>query len=112
MDDLVTLLRTKNNELSYSIKQLRSNGEALAKAEMEYKMEMNKEAIRLRAENMPVTLIEMVIHGQKTVAEARFKRDIAQVMYDTNQEHINATKIQIKVIDEQIKREWGRDLSD
>lgn len=110
--DLVTQLHKLLDELSYSIKQLRKNGEALAQAEMAYKMELSKEAIRLKAEGMAVTMIDLVIYGQKSVAEIRFKRDIAQVMYDANQEHINATKVQIKVIDEQIKREWGRDLSD
>jgi glutamine synthetase type III len=27
------------------------------------------------------------------VAEKRFKRDVAEAMYNTNQEHINATKV-------------------
>lgn len=110
--DLVNELSRKLDELSVSIKKLRQNGEALAEAEKEYKMELSKEAIKMKAEGMAVTMIDLCIYGQKSVAEMRFKRDIAQVMYDANQEHINVTKLQIKVIDEQIKREWGRDSSD
>lgn len=110
--DMINSLQRLQDELSISIKQLRKNGESLAQAEMNYKMELSKEALRLKAEGMAVTLIDMIIHGQKSVAEMRFKRDIAQVMYDANQEHINVTKLQIKVLDEQIKREWSRDLPD
>ena len=56
---------------------------------------------------MAVTLISLIIHGEKSVAELRLKRDIAKTIYETNLEHINATKLQIRIIENQISREWG-----
>jgi hypothetical protein len=61
----------------------------------------------MRAENMAATLIALVVHGDKDVAEQRFKRDVARTIYETNQEHINATKLSIRIIESQISREWG-----
>lgn len=40
-------------------------------------------------------------------AKQAFKRDTAEVMYDTAKEHVNALKLQIRVLDAQIAREWG-----
>ena len=36
-----------------------------------------------------------------------FQRDVAKVMYETNQEHINTVKLQLRLLDNQIAREWG-----
>ena len=99
-------------ELDKSIKVLRENGDNLALAEKDYKITLSQEALRLKHENMPVTLIDKVIYGIPIVAEKRFKRDIAQAMYTANQEHINSTKLQLRLIENQIKREYGGDLPD
>ena len=56
---------------------------------------------------MPVTLIAQIIYGVPEVAELRFKRDVAETIYQTNLEHINKTKLLIRIIDNQIAREWG-----
>lgn len=99
-------------ELNKSIKVLRENGDNLALAERDYKITLSQEALRLKHENMPVTLIDKVVYGIPVVAEKRFKRDIAQAMYNANQEHINSTKLQLRLIENQIKREYGADLPD
>ena len=56
---------------------------------------------------MPVTLINQIIYGIPEVAEKRFKRDIAETIYKANQEAIQTTKLQIRVIENQIEREWS-----
>ena len=57
---------------------------------------------------MPITLIDKVIYGQKEVAELRFKRDSAEVMYQVALEKINVTKLQIKILQNQVDKEWGQ----
>lgn len=100
-------LEIKNKELTQSIKMLRENGIKLAEAERDYKIKLRQEALKLRAEkNMPVTLIAQIIYGVPEVAELRFKRDIAEAMYNANQEHINTTKLQLRIIESQLDREW------
>ena len=106
--DLFNDIQQLMKELSTSIKLLRKNGNELAEAEKDYKVTLRQEALKLRAEkNMPVTLINQIIYGVPEVAEKRFKRDVAQTMYDTNQEHINVTKLKLRLLEAQLNREWG-----
>ena len=106
--DLVNEMFTLNNELTASIRKLSENGKKLAEAERDYKITLREEALKLRVEkDMPVTLINQIIFGVPKVAELRFKRDIAETIYNTNQEHINCTKLKIRILESQINREWG-----
>ena len=96
--DLQEDIEKLSNELTASIKVLRKNGNELAKAERDYKIALRQEALKLREEkNMPVTLIAQIIYGVPEVAEMRFKRDVAETMYNTNQEHINVTKLKLSL---------------
>lgn len=104
--DLTEELKEKNEELTQSIRLLRKNGEALAKAERDYKVRLRQEALKLRAGDMPVTLIQQIVYGIEEVAELRYKRDIAQAMYDANKEAINTFKLQIRILESQLQREW------
>ena len=94
-------------ELTASIKRLRTNGAKLAEAERDYKITLRQEALRLRAGDMPVTLINNIIYGIDEVAEKRFKRDVEQANYDANKEHINVTKLKLRILEAQLSREWG-----
>ena len=106
--ELIDELQQKNRELSAAIKQLRVSGTALAEAERAYKITLDKAVLRLKQEGEKATLIPLRIFGQPDVAAARFKRDMAEVVYNANQEAINATKLQLKLIESQIQREWGQ----
>ena len=111
--DLFNDIQALMNELTSSIKLLRKNGNDLAAAEREYKICLRQEALKLRQEkNMPVTLIAQIIYGVPEVAEKRFKRDVAETMYNTNQEHINVTKLKLRLLESQLEREWGNTNND
>lgn len=106
--DLINDIQMLMEELTISIKKLRQTGNALAESERDYKIALRQEALKLRFEDdMPVTLINQIIFGVPEVAEKRYKRDIAETMYNTNQEHINATKLKLRLLESQISREWG-----
>ena len=106
--DLVQDIQKLMEELTGSIKLLRRHGNDLANAERNYKVKLRQEALKLRSEeNMPVTLINQIIYGIDEVAELRLKRDIAQTMYDTNLEHINVTKLKLRLLEAQLNREYG-----
>ena len=95
-------------ELTASIRKLRDNGVKLAEAERDYKITLRTEALRLRAgDNMPVTLINQVIYGVPNVAELRLKRDIEQANYEANKEHINICKLKLRILENQLSREWN-----
>lgn len=106
--DLINDIQMLMEELTISIKKLRQSGNALAEAERDYKITLRQEALKMRVEkDMPVTLINQIIYGVPEVADKRFKRDIAETMYNANQEHINATKLKLRLLEAQIQREWG-----
>lgn len=106
--DLLNELNSKINDLNVSIKKLRETGTEYAEAEKDYKIKLREEALKLRAEKgMPVTLIQQVVYGVPEVAEKRFQRDIKEAIYKANQEAINSIKLQIRVIEGQLNREWG-----
>ena len=105
--DLWEELSQKRNLLDKAIKDLASNGYDLAAKERDYKIAINKKALELRAEDTPVTLINTIIYGYEDIAALRFNRDIAQVKYNSNLEYINTIKLQIRIIENQLQREYG-----
>ena len=100
-------IEKKQELLDKAIKELAANGYDLAVKEKDYKIALNKKALLLRDENMPVTLIQQVIYGYEEIAELRLQRDLAKVKYNANQEYINITKLKVKVLESQLSREWG-----
>lgn len=106
--ELYNELQYKIRELNAAVLLLRSNGTNLAEAEHNYKVLLSQEAIKLRDSKMPVSMISTVIYGIKEVANLRFKRDVAEVVYNANQENINSLKLQIRILENQIQRELGQ----
>lgn len=106
--NLFNELQNKINDLNVSIKKLRETGTEYAEAERDYKITLRQEALKLRAEKgMPVTLIQQVVYGVPEVADKRFARDVKEAIYNANQEAINSIKLQIRVIENQLGREWS-----
>lgn len=105
--DLMTELRQLSAELDESIKMLRRNGIAAAEAERQYKILLRQECLKVRDEGMAIGLIDKTCYGIPSVAEARFKRDVAEATYKANQEHINIKKLQLRIVESQINREWN-----
>lgn len=106
--DLYGEIQNKINELNVSLKKLRETGTSYAEAERDYKIMLRQEALKLRSEKeMPVTLIQQVVYGVPEVAEKRFKRDVALTIYEANREAIQTIKLQIKIIQAQLDKEWS-----
>lgn len=106
--DLWQEIEEKNKMLDKAIKDLAQNGYDLATKERDYKVAVNKKALELRADDMPVTLIQQVIYGYEEISKLRFERDVAEVKYNANQEYINTIKLQIRILESQLDREYNR----
>lgn len=100
-------IQEKQKMLDKAIKELAQNGYKLAECERDYKIAVNKKALELRSQDVPVTLINQVIYGYEDIAKLRFERDTAQVKYNANLEYINVLKIQVKLMSNQLDKEWG-----
>lgn len=105
--DLWQEILEKQNMLDKAIKELAQNGYNLAEKERNYKIAVNKKALELRSQDVPVTLINQIIYGFENIAKLRFERDTADVKYNANQEYINTIKLQIRILEGQLSREFG-----
>ena len=106
--DLFNQIQDLTKKINQAINLLAKYGNELAETERDYKITLRQEALKLRAEKgMPVTLIQQVVYGVPEVANKRFKRDVAEAMRDTARENINVLKLQIRILSEQMQREWG-----
>ena len=86
---------------------MRDYGRELAEAEMNYKIALRQEALKLKTDGMAVTLINQIVYGVPEIAKKRCDRDIAQTMYTVAQENINSIKIQLRILEGQLQREWS-----
>lgn len=105
--DLMNELQAKIKQLEASLKELRTSGTNYAKAERDYKILLRQECLKLRDDGMAIGMIDKTCYGIPSVAEARFQRDVAQTIYQANQEAINTLKLQLRLIEGQINREYG-----
>lgn len=101
------LLQKKMEMLDIALREAKSRGLEFAQAEQEYQIAKNKTVLILRSEDTPATLIQLMVKGEKEVAEKMIKRDIAKVLYESANEAINVFKLEIKVLQSNIDREWN-----
>lgn len=105
--DLYNELQAKIQQLEISIKAIRKSGTEYAQAEKDYKVLLRQECLKLRDEGMAIGMIDKTCYGIPSVAEARFKRDVAETVYKANLEAIASIKLQMRIISSQIDREYG-----
>lgn len=98
------------NELSDKLEQeliiCKRGGCELAEAEREYRVILRKEILEARAQGAPVTIINDICRGKPDIADARMRRDCAEAIYKSSQEAINVYKLKIRLLNDQINREW------
>ena len=106
--ELFQELQAKTRQLDKSVRMLRQSGSDYAQAEKDYKILLRTECLKLRDDGMAIGMIDKTCYGIPSVAEARFNRDCAKAVYQANIEAINSIKLQIRILNEQISREWGQ----
>ena len=105
--DLINELNSLSNKLSLSIKSLIRTGKDYAKAYTDYRIALAKELVRLKDDGMAVTIAYDVARGKPEIAKLKFNEIANEAVYKANLEAINSTKLQIKIIQNQIDKEWG-----
>lgn len=105
--ELYSEMEALRKQLSVSIKELRKNGTDLAQKERDYKVLLRQEILKLRDEGMAVGIIDKICYGIPLVADKRFERDVAQTVYEANKEAINSLKLQIRIVQNVIDKEYS-----
>ena len=107
MNDLIIQLERTKADLHKSMQLLRQNGNALAQAEQEYQIAKTQTVLKMKDDGCTITEIQLSIKGRPEVAPKLLERDIAKAMYDANMEHINVAKLELRILENQISREWN-----
>lgn len=105
--DLYLELQYKINLLESAVRSLKGHGRAYAQAEHDYKIALSQKILMERDKGVPVTIISDICRGSRDIAKLRLERDVAEVAYKAVLEAINSYKLQIKILENQIQREWG-----
>lgn len=104
--DLYEELEQLRKQLDRSVKELRNTGAAYAECERNYKVALRTEVLKMRDDGQAIGVITLTCYGIPSIAELRFKRDCAETIYKANQEAINSIKLQIRIVENQIQREY------
>jgi len=112
MNDLWNELDFKRKELSQAVKDLRDLGSKAAGFEREYKKAYRSEVFTLHeVDKIAWTACNAMAHGDTKrfdVAERRYNRDLAQTLYEAKKEEILAIKLEMRMLSNQIEREWSQ----
>lgn len=104
--DLMLELQEKLRLLDAALATYGTRGRAYAEAERDYRVELRKLILTERVNKTPTSIIGDVCRGDPTIAEMKFQRDVAEATYKSAIEAINIYKLQIRVLENQIEREW------
>lgn len=107
MNDLVTEIGNKSRMLDVAIAELKKRGQKYAESEKAYRIALARRILEEREKGTPVTIISDICRGSTQIAGLRFERDCAEVVYKSAMEAINSMKLQIRLMDSQLDREWG-----
>ena len=107
--DMILDMQRLTKMLDASARALSRRGRDAAQAEKDYRMELAKCILTLRSEGMPATVIGDIARGDPGIASLKMSRDTAEAVYDAAKEYVNVLKIQIRVLEATIAREWVRD---
>ena len=107
--DLTNELNNLISKLDVSVKSLRKTGSEYAKAYTDYRVALAKELMILKEEGYAITLAGDIARGKPEIAKLKFKEISTEAIYKANQEAINSTKLQIKIIQEQLNKEYSSD---
>lgn len=104
--DLIQELWKINELLNKALEQYKQRGKEYAQAYRNYRVQLAQELLRLKSDGMPVTIAYDIARGKEEIADAKQQEIITECLYKSCQEAINTYKLQIKIIQEQINKEY------
>ena len=105
--DIYNELQYKIKILDATIKELTKTGREYAQAYTNYRVALAKELLKLKDEGYAITLAGDIARGKPEIARLKFEEISKEAIYKANLESINATKLTIKILQEQINKEYS-----
>lgn len=94
-------------QLQDELATIKSSGCQLAENEAEYRMRLRIAILEERDKGTPVTIISDVCRGREDIAELKRLRGCSEAIYKASQEAVNVLKLRIRVLNDEIDREWN-----
>lgn len=104
--DLMEEMAAKVGLLDTALRKLGERGRMHAQTERDYRVALAQKILIERDKGTPVTIISDVCRGSAEIAAKKFERDCAETNYEAAKEAINTYKLQIRILENQIEREW------
>lgn len=105
--ELLEEIKENVDLLDRAVTEIKARGRNKALKEQAYRVALAQYMTQARANGVPVTVLADLARGDPEIARLRMERDMAQSLYESNNEAIHAIKLKIRVLDAQIGREWG-----
>lgn len=105
--DLMNELLSKQKELNISVKNLRHSCSDFAEAQKNYRIALAIAEIQLRKEGVPVSIVKDLARGEENVADLKEEMENKLGIYRANMEAINSIKTEIRIIENQLNREFS-----
>ena len=110
-NDLWQQINDLTNDLNNGLRDLRSRGVAYAEAYRRYRMLLSQELLKLKNDGMPATIAYDIARGKEEIANAKFEELKTEAYYKSCLEGINVYKMQIKILENQLNREYGNNIN-
>ena len=101
-----------NKKLISTMVLFRTRGEESAMAERDYRIALSKKILILRDAKIPVTIIGDLARGDEQVAELKFKRDVAEALFESVKQAIFTLRLQLKIARQEVAEDrntFGKD---
>lgn len=89
--------------------QSRKLGLELARAKRRLRSVEHAAQLRMKAEGMTATAISNALKSEDEVADAQFEVDQAEVLYKAECELVNINKLDARLLEADIAREWSQE---
>lgn len=99
-------MKQLNDYLTSALSEYKKRGQDYAIAYKNYRILLSQELLKLKAEGMPVTIAYDIARGSEQVAKAKEQEIITECLYKSCQEAINTYKLQIKILQENINKDY------
>ena len=106
MQDLMNEVGIRSARLDAALREFGKRGREYAEAEHDYRVALSQIMLRERDKGTPVTIISDVCKGSAEIAKLRLKRDLSDIRYKSSMEAINVYKLQLRILENQVDREW------
>lgn len=104
--ELINEIESMRKKLNIAVKELRNSAKNYAEAYTAYRIAIAKELIQLKDAKTPATLAYDIARGKPEIAKLKFEEICKEGIYKANQESIQAIKLEIRLLEAQLEREW------